>query len=175
MSRGLGDVYKRQSVSTEKKRKSGMAWDAVLQGAPPIEPGAQLTQFLGQAMEGPIPDKLEVVAGIWVDGETFGDAELVSLLINNREMREKDFDEAIALLKQGLAANWARDQYLTALDAKKNSGAVFGIRRTIEANRDLSEKPKKLERLMQMLLESYVQKREVLRQASPHGNVKEGP
>ena len=167
--------YIETSVSTEKKGKSGMAWDAVLQGAAPMEPGGQLTQFLGHAVGGPVPDKVEVAAGIWADGETFGDAELVSLLINNREMREKDFGEAIALLKQGLAANWARDQYLTALDAKKNSGASYGIRRTIEANKDLGEKPKKLERLMQILLESYTQKREVLRQAKPHGEAKQGP
>jgi hypothetical protein len=51
------------STSTDPEQKQKTLWDALVLGQPPIEPGANLTQYLGHAVGDPLPNKVEVIAG----------------------------------------------------------------------------------------------------------------
>ena len=70
------------SVSSESRAQSKMDWDPLAQGRGdpgrpgPLEPGASLTMDLPHKVGGPLPDRVEVIAGIWEDGETFGQADI---------------------------------------------------------------------------------------------------
>ena len=72
------------SVSSESRAQSKMDWDPLVQGrgdpgrsrSGPLEPGASLTMNLPHKVGGPLPDRVEVIAGIWEDGETFGQADI---------------------------------------------------------------------------------------------------
>lgn len=153
--------------SSQETRKSKTVWDALLQGEPPIEPGKSISQYLSHAVGGPLPDKVEVVAAVWADGETFGQSDWVSLILKNREMRASAYGQAIAILKKGLDENWTRDQFLQALADKPNSGPLYGLRSTLMANRQFAEKPQLLRTAMQRMLESLTQKAEEIRKARP--------
>ena len=63
------------SSSSESKGQSVTVWDAVVLDQSPIVPGATISQYLVHAVGSPRPDHVEVIAGIWDDGETFGQAE----------------------------------------------------------------------------------------------------
>jgi len=144
-----------------------MVWDALLQNKSPIEPGTSSSQDLIHAVGGPLPDKVEVVAGVWADGETFGEPGWVKIMLENRAMRESEYDQAVALLKRGLEQNWNRDQYLQALNGKPNSLPTHEIRSNLMANSRSSEKPRQLRDVAQIMLESFTQKCDQLRKAKP--------
>ena len=112
------------SSSSDNRDRSKIDWDAIVQGMKSLEPGASISIPLPHVVGGPLPDKVEVVAGIWADGETFGSAELVRAILVNRGMRESDCAQPSAFLQQGLDANWTRDQYLAALRDKPSSGCI---------------------------------------------------
>jgi hypothetical protein len=153
------------SSSSQSKVQSRMVWDALLQNESPIEPGTSSSQHLAYAEGGPFPDKVEVVAGVWADGETFGEPGWVKTILKNRAMRESEYDEAVALLKQGLEENWNRDQYLQALNGKPVSLPTHEIRSSLMANSRNSEKPQQLRKVVQLMLESFTQKSDQLRKA----------
>jgi hypothetical protein len=155
------------SSSSKENRGSKTIWDAVLQGQAPIEPGASLSQYLSHAVGGPLPDKVQVIAGVWTDGETFGQPDWISLIFKTREMRASAYEQAIAILKQGLDENWNSGQFLQAIAERPNSGPIYGIRSTLLANRQSGEKPQLLRSAMQRLLESFTQKAEEIRKAKP--------
>jgi hypothetical protein len=161
----------RLSSSSERKEQSTTDWDALLQDELPIEPGASISQYLSHVVGGPLPDKIEVVAGVWVDGETFGQPDWVKVILKNREMRASAYEQAPIMLQQGLDQNWTRDQYLQALSDKPNSGPIHAIRSTLVANQQFAEKPKLLRHAMQMMLESFTQKYEQIRKAKPTASV----
>lgn len=98
----------------------------------PLEPGASLTLFLPHEVGGALPDRVEVVAGIWDDGETFGLAVWVKALIDNRASLRSAYEQAVSLLQRGLDENWPRGQYLAALNSKPNSLPFYAIRSTLE-------------------------------------------
>jgi hypothetical protein len=151
------------SSSSESKGKLRTVWDAVLQDELPIEPGASISQYLSHVVGGPLPDKVEVVAGVWADGETFGQPDWVKIILKNREMRASAYEQAAALLQQGLDQNWTRDQYLQTLSDMPNSGPIYAIRSTLVANQRFVEKPQLLQHAMQVMLESFKKKLEQLR------------
>jgi hypothetical protein len=155
------------SSSLQSKPESRMVWDALQQNVSPIEPGTSSSQHLSHAEGGPLPDKVEVVAGVWADGETFGEPRWVKIILENRAMRESEYDQAVALLKRGLEQNWIRDQYLQALNGKPNSLPTHEIRSTLMANSRISEKPEQLRNVVQTMLESFTQKSDQLRKAKP--------
>jgi hypothetical protein len=115
-------------------------WDALVLSVPPIEPDASISQFLAHRVGGPLPDRVEVVAGVWVDGETFGDPEWVNVILKGRQSLVAAYDQAIALLREGMDQKWTREQYLQAFNDKTNS-VFYGIRATLTANEDLDEHP----------------------------------
>ena len=163
------------SSSSDNRDRSKIDWDAIVQGMKSLEPGASISIPLPHAVGGPLPDKVEVVAGIWADGETFGSAELVRRILVNRGMRESDYDQAVTFLQQGLDANWTRDQYLAALKDMPNSGAFQMFKANLEKNEDLIDKPELLRRIVQRLMGAFEQDRDLLRQAKPREGVAAKP
>lgn len=81
----------RFSSSSKAAPETEMAWDPILQGsgdprsqtAGPLEPGAGMTLSLPHVVGRPLPDTVEVIAGIWADGETFGQPDRVKLLLTS--------------------------------------------------------------------------------------------
>jgi hypothetical protein len=157
----------RFSSTSESKEQLRTVWDALVQNVPPIEPNANISQFLAHRVGGLLPDKVEVVAGVWVDGETFGDPQWVSVILKGRESLVAAYDQAMVLLRQGLDQNWTRDQYLRALGKKPNSLPIYAVRSTLVANQQFTEKPQLLRHTMQMMLESFVQKSDQIRKTKP--------
>jgi hypothetical protein len=163
------------SSSLERRQRSGIGWDALVQGIEPLAPGESTSMPLGHVVGGPIPDKVEISAGVWADGETFGRTELVARLLKTRNLRESEYDEAISFLGGGIEQGWSRDQFLAALSGKKPTGPFYAIRSTLRANKNLDQKPQLVQRVVQTLLESLSQKREVLRQAKPQRSALASP
>jgi len=82
-------------------------------------------------------------------------------------MRALEYDRASTFLKQGLEQNWNRDQFIQALNDKPNSGSIHVIRSTLMGNPELAKKPELLRREVQMMLDSFTQKLDRLRDATP--------
>jgi hypothetical protein len=157
----------RLSSTSESKEQLKTVWDSLLQNELPIEPGAHINQHLSHVVGGPLPDKIEVVAGVWADGETFGQPDWVKVILKNREMQASAYEQATSMLQQGLNQNWTRDQYMQALSEMPNSVPIHAIRSTLVANQQFAEKPQLLRHAMQIMLESFKQKHEQLRNAKP--------
>jgi hypothetical protein len=153
------------SSSTNSQGKAWDSWDALVQGQPPIKPGASLTSYLGHLVGAPLPDKVELVAGIWEDGETFGKPVWVKAVLANRETLVSAYEQSITLLQQGLDQNWTGDQYLTALQSKANSTPVNSIRSTLQANAKPGHDPQAVPIAMRDLLAYFKRNLEVIRQA----------
>lgn len=158
------------SISSQSKGGSKTIWDALLQNQVPLEPGASSSQYLAHAVGGPLPDKAEVLAGVWDDGETFGQPTWVKNILANRAMRESEYDQAVAVLRKGLEQNRNRDQYLQSLGGKPDSLPTHVIRSTLSGNPRSFEKPENLRREVQMALDSFTQKLERLRKAKRGAN-----
>jgi|HubBroStandDraft_5_1064220.scaffolds.fasta_scaffold51901_2 hypothetical protein len=160
----------RLSSSLERNGQSRTLWDALVQNVPPIQPNASISQFLAHRVGGPLPDKVEVVAGVWVGGETFGDPEWVNVILKSRESLVAAYDQAIELLRQGLDQNWTRDQYLQALNGMPGSIPFYGIRANLTANKNFDDQPQLSHQLVQMMLDSFVEKSSQLKKAKPTPN-----
>jgi hypothetical protein len=115
----------RFSLSSKPTWRSELDWDSIVQDSPlkraedqPLEAGASVTMYLPHAIGESLPDKVEVVAAIRADGQTFGDAKWVKVILDNRASLALAYEDAIGILQKGLDENWTRDQYLEALDSK---------------------------------------------------------
>jgi hypothetical protein len=155
------------SSSSQSGGNSKTVWDALLQDEPPIEPGASISQYLSHVVGGPLPDKVEVISGVWADGGTFGQLIWVDNILKTRAMRASEYEQAATMLQQGLDQNWTRDQYLKALGDQQNSIPIRAVRSTLVANEQFTEKPQLLRHKMQMMLESFVQKSNQIRKTKP--------
>ncbi|MGC2417468.1 MAG: hypothetical protein WA434_06965 [Candidatus Acidiferrales bacterium] len=155
------------SSSSDGVSKSETVWDALLQEVPPIEPGSSISHYLSHAEGRPLPDKIEVVAGVWADGQTFGQPDWVKIILKARATRAVEYDQAASVLQQGLEENWTRDQYLRVFDDRQNSGPIQIIRSTLIANGRSEETPESLRRLVQTMRDSFLQKSNQIRKAKP--------
>jgi hypothetical protein len=163
------------SSSSDNKGRSEIVSDAPVQGERPLEPGASITQNLNHRVGGPMPDKVEVIAGIWTDGETFGQADWVKMILQGRALWASQYNQATSLLQRGLDQSWTRDRYLEALKSVPNSAAVYSIRSTLELNPQVDGNPQLLERIVRSLLETMNQRSEILRQAKPQASITPAP
>jgi len=144
------------SVSSEAKSRGTIGWDPIVQGRG--EPGRE--------RPGPIePDKVEVVAGIWEDGETFGQEVWLKALLDRRASATTEYEQAISLLQKGLDENWTRGQYLETVDGKPKSFVFYSIRSTLNANSNLDQNPRLLQIAINSLLEHFTKNLALLRQA----------
>jgi hypothetical protein len=53
------------SYSSQGTRRSKIVWDALVQGDPPSEPGRTTLRPLFPIVESSVPNKVEVIAGVW--------------------------------------------------------------------------------------------------------------
>jgi hypothetical protein len=152
------------SSSSETKQQTRVVWDAGIQSERPLERGASVTENLPRVVGGPLPDKVEVIAGIWADGQTFGQPDWVRVILQDRALRMSQYEQAISLLKQRLNEQWSRDQYLSALGSRQDSIAIYSIRSTLMANPQLGGR--NLQQTIQRLLENITQRLEIVRQGN---------
>jgi hypothetical protein len=162
------------STPSEPGKPMRIDWDAPVQGVPPLQPQGSTPLPLPRVVGGDLPDKVEVAAGIWADGETFGEVDWVKVILQTRASRASEYEQTTALLRRGLEQNWTRDAYLSALKSLPFSGSSYGIRSTLEANPQLDGNARLLQQLVQRLLDSLNQKAEALRQAKPSANAATG-
>jgi len=121
--------------------------------------------YLPHKVGGPLPDKVEVVAGILDDGETFGQTVWVKMLLDHRASLISLYEHAISMLQKGLDENWTRGQYMAALESQPNRLPFHSIRRTLEASPNLDQDPRLLQLAMKSLLEHFTENLTLLRKA----------
>jgi hypothetical protein len=155
------------SSSSETKPQGKTQWDSLVQNVPPIAPGESMAQFLGHAVGGPIPDKVEVLAGVWEDGETFGEPAWVKRILGARQLQANAYGLAITLLRQGAEQNWTLEQYKQALSDKPNSLPFVSLKSTLGANEGFSQRPSSLRHVMQIMLDSFTRRYEEFQRSKP--------
>src|ERR1700739_2780 len=157
-----------QSYSSQGARKSIMVWDALVQSNPPIEPGQTVLRALIPTIQNALPSKVEVIAGIWADGESFGPPKWASDIFNYRALRASEDEDAAAILQRGLDQNWNRNQYQQAFADKPDSGPVYTVRTALTATQQTGQTPQEFTHTMQFLLQSFQQYADKLRKSIPH-------
>ena len=133
-----------------------------------------MTLFLPHKVGGPLPDKVEVIAGIWADGETFGQTVWVKTLVDHRASMVEAYEQAIALLEEGIEHNWTREQFLAALDGKQDSMPIYAIRQTLLRNQGLDKSPPHMKLVAQDLMAHFEQSLQLLRPQKPPERVGSG-
>jgi hypothetical protein len=159
------------SVSTEARPQGKMNWNPLVRAGHdpqgdaqgPLEPSRTLTLNLPHVAGGPLPNKVEIIAGIWADGETFGQAFWIKSLIDTNASMVSVYEKAIALLQEGIEHNWTREQYLAALNGKTDSLPFYSIRQTFLANEGLDQHPQLAKTVAQHLLDHFEQDLQLLR------------
>ena len=157
----------RFSFSQTNKELGTTIWDSVLTDEPPIEPSGHMSGNLSHVVGNPYPDKVEVIAGIWADGETFGQSDWVKHILTAREMLASAYERAASLLQRGLDENWTRDQYLQALNETPDTSAIHTLRSNLTANPQLADDAKRLRHLMISMLDTFTGKYERIRRTKP--------
>ncbi len=155
------------SSSSQPARKAKKVWDTLLDGQPPIEPGASISRPLFEFAFSPQPDQIKVVAAVWTDGETWGAPASVNLVLNNRIRLAAEYEDAAGILQQGLNQNWTRDQYQQAFRDKPDNGAVYTVRTALTATLQTAQTPEAFTRTMQFLLTNFQRYSKQLRQVKP--------
>jgi hypothetical protein len=157
-----------QSYPSQGARKTTTVWDTLVQGNAPIEPGQTVLRPLSPSIGRALPDKVEVVAGIWADGKSFGPPKWASDIFNYRALRASENEDAAAILQRGLEQNWNRDQYQQAFSDKPDSGPVYIVRTALTATQQTGQTPQEFTHTMQFLLQSFKQQADKLRKSIPH-------
>ena len=155
------------SSSSQPARKAKKVWDTLLDSRPPIEPGASISRPLFEFAFSPQPDQIKVIAVVWTDGETWGAPASVDLVLNNRTRLAAEYEDAAALLQQGLSRNWTRDQYEQAFRDKPDNGAVYTVRTALSATLQTAQTPQDFTHTMQFLLTGFQQLSKQLRKVKP--------
>ena len=147
-----------------------MVWDSLLVDEPPVEPNAHMSGNVPHIVGNPYPDKVEIIAGVWADGETFGQPEWVKIILTGREMQASAYEQAANFLQRGLDQNWTREQFLQALGEMLNSVGMYSIRSTLEANQS-AERARVLRHILLGMLDTFTGKYERIRKAKPAAGV----
>jgi hypothetical protein len=155
------------SSSAHPARKSTRVWDTLLEGHPPIEAGAGLSRPVSEFAFFPLPDQIKVIAAVWTDGEIFGSPASVDLILNVRAAHAAEYEDAAALLQQGLNQHWTRDQYEQAFRDKPDNGAVYTVRTALSATLQTAQTPDAFTHTMQFLLTNFQQLSKQLRRVKP--------
>jgi hypothetical protein len=159
------------SVSSEARSQGEINWNSFIradhgakaQAQGPLEPGESLTFNLPHVVGHPFPDKVEIIAGIWADGETFGQPLWVKSLLDMNASMASAYEMAIALLQEGIDHNWTSEQYLAALNGKPASPQLFSIRQSFLSNPGLAQHPQLAKNIAQKLLDHFQQDLQLLR------------
>jgi hypothetical protein len=167
------------SVSSESRPQGQMVWDAIVQGGrdsrrggqQPLGPAANMTMDLPFAVGGSLPDKVEIVAAVWDDGATFGEAKWLKVIFDQRVSLTSAYEQAISLLQKGLDENWTRDQLSSALSSAPDSLPFHSMRSTLQVNSG----SRSLQKTMQYFLASFNRSLMLLRQAKPPAGTPPAP
>ena len=108
-----------------------------------------------------------MIAAVWTDGETFGPPASVNLILNRRALQAAEYEDAAAILQQGLNQNWTRDQYQQALRDKPDTGAVYTVRTALSATLQTAQTPEAFTHTVQFLLTNFQQLSKQLRKVKP--------
>src|SRR5580693_5078842 len=157
-----------QSYPSQSARKTTTVWDALVQGNTPIEPGQTVLRPLSPIIGSALPNKVEVIAGTWADGESFGPPKWAGNIFNNRAPHASENEDAAAILQRGLDQNWNRDQYQQAFSDKPDSGPVYIVRTALTATQQTGQTPQEFTHTIQFLLQSFKQQAAILRKSIPH-------
>ena len=157
-----------QSYPSQGARKTTTVWDALLQGDIPIEPGQTALRPLTPVIGNALANKVEVIAAIWADGESFGPPKWASNIFNNRALHASEDEDAAMILQRGLDQNWNRTQYQQAFSDKPDSGPVYIVRTALTATERTGQTPQEFTHTMQFLLQSFKQQADKLRKSIPH-------
>jgi hypothetical protein len=160
-------VLEMSSSSSQPSRKSKKIWDSLFESHPPIDPGASILLYLPNFGRSPIPDKIEVIAAVWTDGETFGAPAVVNSILNTRALRAAEYEDAAGILQQGLNQNWTREEYQQAFRDKPDTGAVYTVRTALSATQQTAQTPQEFTHTMQFLLKNFQQLSNQLRKVKP--------
>lgn len=155
------------SSSSQPARKWKRVWDTLLDGGPPVESGAGISRPLSEFAFFPLPDQIKVIAAVWTDGETFGTRASVNLILNNRAAHAREYEDAAAILQQGLRENWARDRYEQGFRDKPDTGAVYTVRTALSATLQTAKTPQEFSQTMQFLLTNFQGLSKQLRKVKP--------
>ena len=155
------------SSSSQPARKAKKIWDTLLESHRPIEPGASLSRPLSEFAFSPQPDQIKVIAAVWTDGETFGAPASVNLILNHRTERAGEYEDAAAILQQGLGQNWSREQYQQAFRDKPDTGPVYTVRTALSATLQTAQTPQEFTHTMRFLLTNFQQLSKLLRKVKP--------
>jgi hypothetical protein len=155
------------SYSSQGTRRSKIVWDALVQGDPPIEPGRTIFRPLILIVGSSAPNKVEVIAGVWADGESFGQPVWANNILKNRALRASEYEDAVAILQRGLDQNWTPNQYQRAFSNKPDSGPVYTVRTALTASQQTAQTPQAFTHTMQFLLQTFGQQADRLRKAKP--------
>ncbi len=139
----------------------------LLDGRPPIEPGAGDSRSLFEFAFSPQPDRIKVIAAVWTDGETFGEPASVNLILDHRAARAAEYEDAAAILQKGLNQNWTREQYQQAFRDKPDNGPVYTVRTALSATLQTAPTPEAFTHTMQFLLTNFQQLSKQLRKVKP--------
>lgn len=149
------------------RRNAKIAWDELLQGGAVIEPGVTVVRPSFLFAGGPIPDKVEIVGGVWLDGGTFGEPELSNNVLKTRAARAAEYEQTGALVQQGLDQHWSREQYQQAFRDKPDTGPVYTVRTALSATQQTAPTQQEFSRVMQILVQSFKEYAERLRKGKP--------
>ncbi len=155
------------SSSSQPARKAKKVWDMLLESHPPIAPGASISRPVYEFAFSPLPDRIKVIAAVWTDGQTWGAPASVNLILNNRVRLAAEYEDAAAILQQGLNQNWTRDQYEQAFRDKPDTGAVYTVRTALSATLQTAQTPQAFTHIMQFLLTNFQQLSKQLRKVQP--------
>ena len=161
----VGALVLEVSSSSQPARKATRAWDSILDGHRPIEPGAGLSRPVYELAFSPSPDRIKVIAAVWVDGETFGAPASVNLILSNRALRASEYEDAASILQRGLSQNWTRDQYEQAFRDKPDNGPVYSVRTALSAT--AAQTPQAFTQTMQSVLSNFQRLSKELRKVKP--------
>jgi len=156
-----------QSYPSQGARITTIVWDALVQGNSPVEPGQTVTRPLIPVIGIALPNKVEVITGIWADGESFGPPKWATNIFNDRALRASQYEDAAAILQKGLAQNWNRNQYQQAFIDKPDSGPVYIVRTALTATQQTGQTPQEFTHTMQFLLQTFKQQSDKLRKSKP--------
>ena len=144
-----------QSYPSQGAWKTTTVWDPLVQGNvpnnTPIEPGQTVLRPLIPIIKKALPNKVEVIAGIWADGKSFGPPKWASDIFNNRALRASENEDAAAILQRGLDQNWNRNQYQQAFADKPDTGPVYIVRTALTATQQTGQTPQEFTHTMQFL------------------------
>jgi hypothetical protein len=156
------------SYPSQVARKTTIVWDTLVQGNTPIEPGQTVLRPLMPMMGNVLPDEVEVIAGVWDDGESFGPPKWATNIFNNRALIASENEDAAAILQRGVDQNWNRDQYRQSFSDQPDSGPVYIVRTALTATQQTGQTPEEFTHTMQFLLQTFKQQADKLRKSIPH-------